>query len=574
MQHGFQRASLAPSGFAVDAVQVVADRVQILLRSRRPWGICPSCGSRSRRVQSRYRRRPADLPLGGRRVELSILTRRFWCDGVLCGRRIFCERFDDSVLARYSRRTQRLETIVHHLGLALGGRPAASFADRLMIPVSKDTLLRVVRRRVTAHDDTLTVIGIDDFAFRRGQTYGTIVCDLERRRPVVLLPDRALNTSRAWLAEHPTISVVARDRGGGYGEAIARGLPNAEQVADRWHLMENSSRAFLDAVGKSMRQIRQAVGSNIVDPKLLTYAERLQYEGYLRRQETNEAIKELSKKGTSIRQIVRQTGHSRKVVRDVLRGQRFDVFRTRPSSLDSWLPWLNTRWDEGARYASALWREMLVQGFPGQRGVVSQWAQRRRLAEKANQSGLARTPSARVIARLLTTARDDLAKSEAILVAAIEVNVPELVVARTTIGEFQSMIRSKTATKLEDWLQAAKLSLVTSFANGVERDLAAVRNAIISPWSNGQTEGQITRLKLVKRQMYGRAKLDLLQAGPDSQSLSKSAPEPVLNDNPGSVPGDNQQPMGIQSWIATNSAFQSPNSLSMSVSSAAITLCR
>lgn len=123
MQHGFQRASLAPGGFAVDAVQVVADRVQILLRSRRPWGICPSCGSRSRRVQSRYRRRPADLPLGGRRVELSILTRRFWCDGVLCGRRIFCERFDDSVLARYSRRTQRLETIVHHLGLALGGRP-------------------------------------------------------------------------------------------------------------------------------------------------------------------------------------------------------------------------------------------------------------------------------------------------------------------------------------------------------------------------------------------------------------------------------------------------------------------
>jgi transposase len=512
MQHGFQRASLAPSGFAVDAVQVLADRVQILLRSRRPWGICPGCGGRSRRMQSRYRRRPADLPLGGRRVELSILTRRFWCDGVLCGRRIFCERFDDSVLGQYSRRTQRLETIVHHLGLALGGRPAASFADRLMIPVSKDTLLRVVRRRVTAHDDTLTVIGIDDFAFRRGQTYGTIVCDLERRRPVVLLPDRALNTSRAWLAEHPTISVVARDRGGGYGEAIARGLPNAEQVADRWHLMENSSRAFLDAVGKSMRQIRQAVGSNIVDPKLLTYAERLQYEGYLRRQETNEAIKELSKKGTSIRQIVRQTGHSRKVVRDVLRGQRFDVFRTRPSSLDSWLPWLNTRWDEGARNASALWREMLVQGFPGQRGVVSQWAQRRRLAEKANQSGLARTPSARVIARLLTTARDDLAKSEAILVAAIEVNVPELVVARTTIGEFQSMIRSKTATKLEDWLQAAKLSLVTSFANGVERDLAAVRNAIISPWSNGQTEGQITRLKLVKRQMYGRAKLDLLQA--------------------------------------------------------------
>lgn len=512
MRHRFQRTSLAPPGFAVDEVMVVGECVQVRLRSRYPSGSCPDCGRPSRRVQSRYLRRPADLPLCGRRVELTIVARRFWCDAVLCGRRIFCEQFDSGVLARYGRRTQRLETIVHHLGLALGGRPAAGFANRLMVPVSNDTLLRVVRRRIADQNDELTVIGIDDFAFRRGQTYGTIVCDLERRRPVTLLPDRAQDTSRRWLAEHPSISIVARDRAGGYGEAIAKALPNAEQVADRWHLMENSSRAFLDAVGKSMRQIRQAVGSNVVDPKLLTYAEKLQYEGYLRRQETNEAIREMSKKGTSIRQIVRQTGHSRKIVRDVLRGQRLDVFRTRPSSLDSWLPWLNGRWDEGVRNALALWREMKAKGFPGQSGVVSQWAQRRRLAEKANQSGLARTPSARVIARLMTTARDDLAKPEAILVAAIEVNVPELIVARAAIGEFQSMIRSKTARKLDEWLESAKNSLVGSFAGGVAKDLDAVRNAILSPWSNGQTEGQVTRLKLIKRQMYGRAKLDLLQA--------------------------------------------------------------
>lgn len=141
--------------------------------------------------------------------------RRFWCDAVLCGRRIFSEQFGQAVLARYGRRTERLETIVHHLGLALGGRPAAAFALRLMMPVSNDTLLRVVRRRKVSRNDKLRVIGIDDFAFRRGQTYGTIVCDLERRRPVTLLPDRALETSRAWLYEHPSISVVARDRGGG-----------------------------------------------------------------------------------------------------------------------------------------------------------------------------------------------------------------------------------------------------------------------------------------------------------------------------------------------------------------------
>ncbi|WP_156352147.1 hypothetical protein [Devosia sp. Leaf64] len=164
----------------------------------------------------------------------------------------------------------------------------------------------------------------------------------------------------------------------------------------------------------------------------------------MRPQDTDEAIKELSKKGTSICPILCQTGHSRKVACDVARGPRFDVFRTWPSSLDSWLPWLNTSWDEGVRNALALWREMQAQGFQGQSGVVSQWAQRRRVAEKANQSGLARTPSARVLARLLTTARADLAKSAAILIAAIKLNAPELVVAGTTsLEDFQSVIQSK-----------------------------------------------------------------------------------------------------------------------------------
>ena len=361
----FQRARLAPDGFAVDAVQLDGERVQLHLRSNAPFGSCPDCGRQSNRVQSLYRRRPADLPLGGRSVELIVLVRRFWCDAVLCGRRIFCERFGDGIPARYSRRTGRLETIVHHLGLALGGRPAAAFADRLMMPVSNDTLLRTVRRRSAEPRGELSVIGIDDFAFRRGQRYGTIVCDLERRRPATLLPDREQETSRAWLSGHPSISIVARDRGGGYGEAIAKALPQADQVADRWHLMESASHAFLDAVCKSMRQIRKVVGSAVIDPKLLTYAERLQYEGFLRRQETNKAVLTLSKQGVAIKQIVKRTGHSRKLVRSVIRGQRSDVFRVRQSSLENWLPWLDARWEQGERNASALGARCVRRGFVG-----------------------------------------------------------------------------------------------------------------------------------------------------------------------------------------------------------------
>ena len=512
MERKFGSARLAPAGLLVEHAEFDIDRVFLDVRAKAVSATCPCCETASRRTHSRYVRQAADLPIAGRRVILRVTVRRFWCDAVLCRRRIFAERFGADILAPLSRRTGRLETIVHHLGLALGGRPAAAFAERLMMPVSNDTLLRVVRRRTEQPRDKLSVIGIDDFAFRRGQRYGTIVCDLERRRPVTLLPDRERETSRAWLAAHPWISIVARDRGGGYGEAVTKALPHAEQVADRWHLMENASRAFLDAVSKSMRQIRKAVGSTIIDPKLLTYAERLQYEGYLRRQETNEAILELAKQSVPIKQIVKRTGYSRKLVRSVLRGQRSDMFRVRQSSLEEWLPWLDSRWEQGARNASALWREMREKGFHGQIGVVSEWAQRRRLAEKADQSALARTPSARSIARLMTLARNDLSKSDAVLIAAIEDSVPELTIARSLIADFQGMIRSKAVTKFDSWIERAKASLVSSFANGVEKDMVAVRNAITSPWSNGQTEGQITKLKLIKRQMYGRAKLDLLQA--------------------------------------------------------------
>jgi transposase len=169
MDQGVRPSRLVPAGFAVEQSEIVVDRVAVTVRAAAATGSCPVCGACSRRVQSRYRRTAADLPMAGRRVVLSITVRRFWCDAVLCRRRIFAERFGDDVLAPLSRRTGRLEMIVHHLGLALGGRPAANFAERLMVPVSNDTLLRVVRRRARIPVKALTVIGIDDPGSSPGQ---------------------------------------------------------------------------------------------------------------------------------------------------------------------------------------------------------------------------------------------------------------------------------------------------------------------------------------------------------------------------------------------------------------------
>ena len=511
MHQRFCSSDLVPRGFAVDDVVMDGTAALITVRALTAACACPGCGTRSERIHSRYRRRLADLPIAGRPVRLMVLARRFYCKAVLCGRRVFTERFDTEMLVPCARRTTRLNHIVRHLGLALGGRPAANFARRLMVLVSKDTLLRVVRRHGSPGFIPPTVIGIDDWAWKRNQRYGTLICDLERRRTIALLPDREPATAQAWLTGQPQIELIARDRGGGYGLAAAKALPEATQVADRWHLMENASRAFLDAVRKSMRQIRAAIGAATINPTLLTAAERIQYEGYLRREEENAAILGLAKEGATIKEIVRRTGHSRGLVRRILRGQRDDVFRSRENSLELYLAWLDTRWAAGERNGAALWRELKKQGFRGSLRVVTEWATRRRRAERTD-TGLTRTPAARTMARLLTIGRDRLSKSETVTVAAVESGVPLLVEAREIVAEFQAMVRKRCLDALEPWLERARSSLVNSFASGVLKDKAAVAAAITSPWSNGQTEGQITKLKLVKRQMYGRGKLDLLQA--------------------------------------------------------------
>jgi transposase len=510
MRHAFQLSSLIPSGLVVAAVAREDDTLIVRASGRAQVAACPVCGMLSRQVHSRYERRASDLPFAGRAVLLRIVVRRFRCPAPHCRRDIFAERFDDGVLPPRSRRTTRLECIVHHLGLALGGRPGASLAKRLMLPVSNDTLLRVVRRHACRPRERPRVVGVDDWAIRRNHRYGSIVCDLERRQILALLPDREMATVERWLADHPTIEVVSRDRGGGYGEAAARALPDAVQVADRWHLMENASAAFLEAVRKSMRAIRTALGATTVDPALLTAAEKLQYEGYLRREDTSAAILALARDGIPIKEIVRRTGHSRKLVRQAVRGERTDVFRTRQSSLEAHLPLLDEQWASGCHNGAELWRRLKARGFGGSLRVVAEWATRRRRAETAGDR-LQRVPSARTVARLMTTARDHMSKADTVMVAALERGVPTLVEARFLIDRFHAMIRRRSAD-LDGWISDAGPSLVASFASGIRKDRQAIAAAITLPWSNGQTEGQITRLKLIKRQMYGRAKLDLLEA--------------------------------------------------------------
>jgi transposase len=505
--------SLSPAGLLINDVTIGPDRILITARCRAASSRCPNCGRRSEQVHSRYERRLLDLPSHGRAVEMRVAVRRFRCAEPSCQRRIFAEPLGDAVAGRSARRTSRLEAIVHHLGIALGGRPAAALARRLMLPVSKDTLLRVVRRHSAYDTSPLCVIGIDDWAWKRGQRYGSIICDLERRQVVDLLADREPATVEAWLSRHPEVRVISRDRGGGYGQAATRAAPRAIQVADRWHLMENASAAFLEAVRRSMRPIRIALGSTTIDPDLLTHAERLQHEGYLRREEAYGIIRALAKAGTPIKEIVRRTGRSRKLVREIARGGGGDVFCCRSNVLKPHLAWLDAEWSAGCRNGAELWRRLQTRaGFRGSLRVVAEWATRRRRAESTGCETLRKPPSGRVLSRLLLSERDQLTKGDAIIVARIERDVPVLVSARDLVERFHRMARDRDPAALPAWIGDAAGSVLASFGKGIVADRAAVAAAMTQPWSNGQTEGQITKLKLVKRQMYGRAKLDLLRA--------------------------------------------------------------
>ena len=188
------------------------------------------------------------------------------------------------------------------------------------------------------------------------------------------------------------------------------------------------------------------------------------------------------------------------------------MFRCRSNTLEPHLAWLDAEWSAGCRNGAELWRRLRATGFKGSLRVVAEWATRRRRAEGAGRETLRRVPPARVLGRLMLNERDHLTKEDAITVASIERGVPVLVPARDLVERFHRMVRDRDPAALPAWITDAAGSVLASFGKGIVADRGAVAAAMSQPWSNGQTEGQITKLKLVKRQMYGREKIDLLQA--------------------------------------------------------------
>ncbi len=537
------------SGLRLDNIAIDAETVSLSVASTRPSAACPICENVSGRLHSHYLRTVHDLPWGGRSVRLSLKVRRFRCPEPSCPRSIFAERLP-SIVEPYARKTARLREILLLVGFALGGEAGARLAERLGMKASPSTLLRRLHGAQVRSFPPPEAIGVDDFALLKGRRYGTIVVDLERHRPVELLEDRSAEVLAAWLKEHPELRIIGRDRSTEYERGIEEGAPQAEEVLDRWHLLKNlrqSTERILEGNHAALSGIAlpaKSGGSGEKDALMehtpaprsskeqaASAASRAKLLARYRK------VKKLHAQGMSMMAICRALGMSRGAVRRYVHADSFPERRRHPpqrSMLDPFKPYLAKRWEEGCHVAMRLWREIKEQGYPGAPGRVLQWARQRRSepapttpgryvdsmrkkTSKSSKNSPRKAPrplSSRRLAWMMVGDPEDLSSDERrALQRAIEA-CADVAAIYPLVQGFSEMVRSREAGEFEGWLEKSLSCGVKgfeTFAMGLKREQPAVEAALRLPYSNGQTEGQVNRLKTIKRQMYGRASFGLLR---------------------------------------------------------------
>jgi transposase len=525
-------------------VTVEPTDVRLQLTTTAPAACCPRCAVPSCSVHSRYQRHLTDLPWGSFAVRIRLWVRKFVCRNPTCTRRIFTERVPELVAA-YARKTHRLITALQAIGVALGGQAGARLAHRLGLPVSRDTLLRLVRRLPLPVVPLLQAIGVDDWAHRKRQRYGTIVVDLERRQPVALLNDREAETLADWLRGHPEVTIIARDRLKAYKDGSRAGAPQATQVADRFHLLQNLAEA-LDQVfsthGKALNAVSDAWSRTPVvqpdgqtavpvPPSMSTpQAQARAAQRRARRLVTYEHVWTLHRQGWSTRTIAQHLGIGRMTVVRYLQAPTFPERKGRSdtgkSLLTPYKAYLLKQWNAGCREALQLFRDLQCHGYTGSYPTVARYVQRLRQAqglrprvrrprptllevvERRHTPLTIRRATRMVLKQPIKRTDDDMQ-----LIAHLKDQHGELATAIDLAQDFAAIVRERQPDHFDSWLARATASAVAPlrrFATGLRADYEAVKAGITLSWSNGPVEGQINRLKMLKRSMFGRAKLDLL----------------------------------------------------------------
>lgn len=531
-------------GFKIDEICEEQNCLCIQAQCLTQIAPCPSCQHNSNRIHSYYHRTLKDLPIADHPVQLHLTVQRFRCLNQACARKTFAESLTGLAL-KHAQRTQRFTSASTALGMTLGGEAGTRTAQKLHLPVSSDTLLRLLRHTpLETQDKALRVIGIDDWAFKRSASYGTLIVDLEQHRPVELLSDRTAETVAAWLKRHPEIQIVTRDRSTEYARGINIGAPQAQQVADRWHLLKNMT----DLLERILAPLRSELSrlltppADPTEPIVRRIEKRSKNERLLRKARRDkriaryEQVRALAARGIKIKRIAQQLKMSRMTVRQFVKSDTYPERAPRfcKGRLTPFESHLRQRWIEGCRNALQLWREVCAKGYRGTRRQVTKWVCLRREEPKryshmsrratapivpsptlSNTNGVVpvSVPSAKRLAWVVVKDPEKLAESENAMLRQL-LQHPAVAKCHALGQQFTEMVRRKLPKKLAAWLKACRdsgLPEFASFADGLQNDLSAIRAALALEWSNGQLEGQVNRLKLIKRQMYGRANFDLLR---------------------------------------------------------------
>lgn len=510
------------------------DATVIVLRSTAPTACCPLCRKPSSRVHSRYRRTPRDLPWGGRPIRLVLLVRKFFCAARSCERRIFVERLP-AVVAPRSRTTERLTLLLRAIAFALGGEAGSRLAKRIGVSTSPATLISLIRRTPLQAPDPARVLGVDDWAKRKGRSYGTAIVDLEEHRLIELLPDREAQTLAHWLKANPGAQIISRDRSETYATGARQGAPEATQVADRWHLLHNWREAVERVFDRHRGRIKRVVlpvaepigkpASAVLPAKSVNrrrrYLEQRRVRAQAKRLALYRAIRQRHSKGEYLTTIARDLEINYKTARKYALSDECPTRKPHPPRkrmLEPYEPYLRARWKEGCKNGRGLYREIVAHGYPGSRTQVADFIARLRREEhdgKPRTSPSAGDPLTPHTAAMLLLRRPERCnEAERAALAQLRDVHPDVGTTVTFTERFVKIVRERRGAELGEWLldaEASDIREIQQFAYKIRRDEAAVRAGCTLAWSNGQTEGQITKLKAIKRSMYGRAKFDLLR---------------------------------------------------------------
>lgn len=495
---------------------------------------CPNCGKFSKKIHDRYFRTISDLPVFQYRTIIRLKTRKFKCDNSRCKRKVFSEQIP--MILRYSRRTDRVSRILESLAIELTGKLGSIISKQLSITVSCSTITRIAHSQQLSEIKQPRILGVDDWAYRKGVSYGTILIDMETSRPIDILPSRESNDLKKWLMKYNDVQIVTRDRSSSYSSAIDEACPNAIQIADRFHLLSNLSDAldtYFKSISGTINRLVKAKTSELLnmyeaEPKnILAVEEQINDISIDPRLDRFNKVKELQANGVPILRISKDLGMSRNTVRSYFVQESLSP-RSHPklTNIELFANHIVARLNVRGYKLKDIFEEICELGFNGSRSQAYHNINVMKRTYEINTPGflqfqnnkisyikpLSTRKLAKYIGLHFTNISDPRERN---YMEILLKNVPELRIVRKLVQIFKTML-VRGFGNIRKWIDFVKsskykLSGLKTFARGLLRDIKAVENGIRMPWSNGAVEGHINRIKSIKRQMYGRASFDLLR---------------------------------------------------------------